>query len=413
MSEILLLRLSADPARCAWQRIDRLGNLLGPARDGTLTQAADSIRGATGQVAVWCTVPQTAVRATELKVPVKDRRRARQAALFAIEDRLLSPLDATHVAQADRDRDGRWPQVAVAHTQMQTWVETLSAAGLDPTRMVCESDLLPRDASLCVLWEPDQVLAVTADGRAVTCTPALATQVLARLCDEGAPIRVWSAPGHDPGPALAALGATGATIEHLPLDRPVVAWFADRVRSPGDQVDLIQGRYRSAQHGGRDLRSWGWAAAAALAVFIVQLGTWVADIRELGLQQQTLEQDMQMVWRDAMGPDARFDRYQARSRFEIALRGAGGSAGAGDTDRFLSMLRTLSTAGDGTGVSLQGLVLASGSLQVLIEAPDVSAVQQLASAVTQRSGAVVEIGDVETSGSTVAAQISIRMTEGG
>jgi type II secretion system protein L len=412
MSEILLLRLSADSNECSWQRIDRLGNLLGPARDGSLAMAADSIRAVPSGVAVWCVVPQEAVRAIEMSVPVQDRRRARQAALYAIEDRVLTPLDDTHVAQADRERNGRWPQVAVSKRQMQAWITRLQEIGLTPTRMICESELLPQIDALRILWEPDRVLAISRDGRTLSCDSAQATKVIQRLRDEDTAIHVWCSQDHDPGPALAELGATGDQIECVTLDRPVVAWFADQARARKDLIDLLQGDYRSTDTGERDLRPWAWAGMAAAAVFVLQLVTWAVEIRELSQRQESLLQEMQTVWHGAMGPSARFDRYQARSRFEIALRGRGDGTDGGGTDRFLNMVQVLANASAGAGVDVQGLVLASDSLQVLIEAPDVSAVQRLASTVTDRSGSAVDIGDVDASGSTVSAQISINMAGG-
>jgi type II secretion system protein L len=409
MSEILLLRLSADPNGCSWQRIDRLGNLLGPANMGSLDQAAESIAGSGRTIAVWCVVPQETVRAIEISVPVKDRRRARQAALYAIEDRVLGSLDETHVAQGEQERDGRWPQVAVSRRQMDAWISRLNDAGLVATRMICESDLLPREASLRLLWEPDRVLATSDDGRTVTCTPAQATKVVGRLCRDGTPIQIWSAQGHDPGPAAAELGAMGASVNTVELDRPVIAWYANQSRQRRDLVNLLQGRYRSAESAGRDLRTWGWAAAAVALVLTLQLITLALEIRELGQRQQVLMQDMASVWQEAMGSGARFDRFQARSRFEIALRGRGASGDAQQTDRFLAMVQILSTAGSGIGIAVDGLVLAADRLQVRIEAPDVSAVQELASLVTERTGAQVDIGEVDAAGTTVTAQININM----
>jgi len=406
MSEILLLRLSADPAHSAWQRVDRLGNLLGPAREGSLALAADAARGA----AVWCVVPQDDVRTAAISVPVKDRRRARQAALFALEDRLLAPLDDTHVAQADRSRDGNWSQIAVAHERMRAWITALAEVGLSATRMLSESELFPVGPSLHVLWEQQRVLALSADGRAVTCKPGQAADVISRLRSDDAPVRIWSAPGQDPGSALAAVEAAGIPVEHLPMDRAVVAWMADQVRQRRDLVDLLQGPYRDERGQRGDLKPWAWVGATAAVLMVVQLLVWVVEIDTLSAQQDTLIQDMETVWRGAMGPGARFDRYQARGRMEIALRGAGGASADGGTDRFLSMLATVASAGAGTGIRIEGLALAPGDLQILVRAPDVSAVQQLASAIEGRAGTTVGIGDVDASGgATVSAQLSIRM----
>ena len=97
--------------------------------------------------------------------------------------------------------------------------------------MICESDLLPpEDGALRVLWEPERVLAVTDDGRAVSCSPTHAPRILARLRGDGGRTLIWSAPGHDPGPAIAELGATGDGVEHRVLDQPVVSWFAGALR---------------------------------------------------------------------------------------------------------------------------------------------------------------------------------------
>lgn len=403
MAEILLLRLDQDCTSCSWQRIDRLGNLLGPAGTGDLTQAAANA----GDARVEVLLPQELLQVVELELPTTRRRQAEAAAAFAFEDKVLDAMDGLHHARPARPREGRWPQAAISRVHMDQLMASLAAAGITPRRLIPESELLPRDDALQLLWETGRVLARAPDGRVVICPPEQVALVLPRLLGEDARIHALIARGTQVGGLLEGLAAQ-AELTRSELDQATTAWFAERLRGERDLLDLRQGDYR-LETGRSDHRRWLPVGIAAALLSVVQLGIWIAEVRGLEAQHAQLLADMQRTYEAAL-PGSRFNRFQARQVMERAAADAGATGTARGSDDFLGLLSAVAAAQAEETVRLDGLSFQNGTLELRLRADDLQVVQRMVERIAGRSGASVTIGDVDTTEAGVRARLTLRRT---
>lgn len=143
MSERLFIRLGRNTEQaCSWlvwseqeQEIIASGELANAQGLATLTERA-------GNRPIDVLVPASAMTLTSVNLPEKGQRQALKALPFMLEEMLADDVDAMHFTVGPRNGDAL-SVVAVAHEQMQTWLNCLTEAGLKVKRIVPDCLALP------------------------------------------------------------------------------------------------------------------------------------------------------------------------------------------------------------------------------------------------------------------------------
>src|SRR5579863_4006534 len=167
MADWLLIRLprvAGDNA--SWLIADSRGSQIGPPQEGPLSLAAPRAAGRR----VCLLVPGSDVLLTEPEVPVKAGARLAQLVPYALEEHLAADIEDLHFAIGKRSADSpRAPVAVVARALLQEWLTTLRAAGLEPSAIYADSDLLPQNPGQAVaLLEADAVVVRPPGGTPVT-----------------------------------------------------------------------------------------------------------------------------------------------------------------------------------------------------------------------------------------------------
>ena len=168
MSSQLVIRLypdqgaAADPAsvQASWIRLES-ENGPSPITNGPLAEAANHSVGAR----VIVLVPGDDILLTEVSIPSQNRQRILKALPFALEDRLVSDVDAMHFAAGARSEGGAIPVCAVSRKKMEHWQEILNQAGIFPHYLMADIYALPsEDKAWNILPEEHRTL-VRVNGR--------------------------------------------------------------------------------------------------------------------------------------------------------------------------------------------------------------------------------------------------------
>jgi general secretion pathway protein L len=354
MLPTLLIRLL--PAGAAeWLALGRDGRVLSGPQAGWPAERAEQ---------VWVLVPAEPVLLLRAPRVARQRRQLEQAVPFAIEEQLVAPVELQHVALSAADDGADLGVAVVAHEAMQGWLAQLRAAGLEPDRLIAESELLP--------WSPGQPTVLIDRSRAV-----LRFAESGVLAGDVAELGAWLAlPGVSaPGAALRWIGAADAAPPDVALQREepgaLLRWFAAQLPHSAP-IELLQGRYAARRGREGAQRTWRWAAALAAFALLLAFGQLALERQQLEARHVAQRAEMEQLLRRAVPGVTRVVDPRAQLAAEYARAGRGGGGGA------LPLLARIAPSIAGSGrYTLDGIEFRGDTLELVVRAADVATLDSL------------------------------------
>jgi general secretion pathway protein L len=295
LADWLLLRLpplaGANPS---WLLVDAHGMSQSGVEVGTLVEAAAVAVGRR----VCVLVPATAVLMAEVSLPVKGGARALQALPFALEEQLVGDIELQHFALGPRDlQTGRTQAAVVMRAQMDEWLESLAAAGIQPELMCSEAALLPANpAQALVLLDQDNLIARPAGLQSLTSTlPALPLTESVDIAFAGTVLAdlelllyatddAWEA-HHG---SISALQARVARLGVQQLRSGLLPWLALQLPA-NNAVNLLQGSYERKSDQQALWRRWRLAAGLAGALLLLTFASQAWSLWRVSRAEQTVD----------------------------------------------------------------------------------------------------------------------------
>jgi len=296
MAETLYLRLDYPaPGEAVWRTSS------GIAGQGAIAEAA--ALGPGRRVVVL--VESAAVLLLEATLPTRKRDRLLQAVPYALEEHLAAEVESLHFALgtplpsvADKSLY-QIPVAVVARSQMDSWLETLKVAGINPHALVPDVLALPiAPGSWTLLVEDNSALLRTG------------TQSGYSLALEWIPLAIEQA-GAAP-PLLRVAVPDGITLNLPPLAVPIaelpcpesgLALLVDGYR-PNTTLDLMQGAYSPREQLDRIWRPWRAAAALLLILLGLHMGELFLEAQQLSAEDLSLRTRMADIYQNTF-PDAK------------------------------------------------------------------------------------------------------------
>ena len=257
-------------------------------------------------------VPGTEVALHASPLPTHGDRQSRQAAPFAVEDEVATPVEDLHFALGSEPEDLAEPRAihVVSAAQMDAWMAQVFARGLTKASLIAEQGVVP-------------------EGHAIDIGP--------RTLGHG-PDGPFSI-GADLPPALlsAILADTGISVSKPGDPLAVLAEWYDAL--DGGAVDLRQGKYRVL----RGFRFTGWdewrvAAGLVMACGIAWLASNILGVRAMQAAADDVRGEIRATYQQAFpGQSVPADPVRAVSR-------ALGDGGGGPRMNFLNATAVLYAA---------------------------------------------------------------------
>ncbi|MBR9835667.1 MAG: hypothetical protein GYB42_10900, partial [Alphaproteobacteria bacterium] len=169
------------------------GSLLYARRKGDGWQVSDRRRDAGPRGRKACMiVPGTEVLGLQAVIPARNEAQARRAAPFAVEDDVGEPIENAHVALGPKPSDPQMPRLinVASNDQMQAWLATLSAAGLQDASLVAAHSILPPGN---VLVEAGALVLGRLNGRTFSMERAVGDDVFISLVENSGEVQVYGA----------------------------------------------------------------------------------------------------------------------------------------------------------------------------------------------------------------------------
>ena len=422
MAEIFVIRVAgADASETDWLAVDSSGARRGEPGHGTLAEAAAAV----GDRRIYVLIPATEVLLTAADVPAKGTRLL-QALPFALEEQVAQDVERLHFAAGERRSNGRTPVAVVEREFLDTLLERLREAGLEPAGVFSEAQGLSRiPGTLSALIEGDRI-----------------------ILNDGAGMEL-ALEGLRPGDALAAIGALdepenreeSAEASEVPrhlliycdsdvaerhelefqalrqqMDSLEVKLLPDGALprlavtvAAGGGINLLQGRYAPRSATGSLLRPW--RAAAALAAVLVALTLIGSGLRyaELRAEDERLRAEVVEAFQAAF-PWVREVR-DPRAQMNSELARLGRASGGEQTPRqFLATLESIGAAmAQTSGTRIEAISYRDGVMDIRLTAPDVATLDRLRKAVDQGGRFTARIQSTDQQEGSVRSRLQIQV----
>jgi general secretion pathway protein L len=375
MADWLLIRLGRAPGgNASWLIADSRGAQVGPPQEGPLSLAAPRAAGRR----VCLLVPGADVLLTEPELPVKAGARLAQLVPYALEEHLADNIEELHFAIGRRAGDSpRAPVAVVARSLLQEWLTTLRAAGLEPSAIYADSDLLPENPGQAVaLLEEDAVVVRPPGGTPVT-LPAAALAEALEIAQAGAEgggrgliLYTGAAEWQQHSAQVEAARARFDGIKVQLLTGGPLALFAQQLSSV-NPINLLQGAYEPTSTQAAGLRAWRVAAMLLAALVGLHVIGKVWQLHVLHDREHQVDASIRDTFHTAMpGVQSTSD---ARRRMEQRLSSTRG-AGQG----LLAALQALAQARDAApGTSVQALTFRDGTLELKLSVRDAASLDHV------------------------------------
>ncbi len=381
MSEVLVIRLSDEPACAAWLTVGEQGQRLSNTLQGSLDEAATHARDRD----VVLLVPGVDATTTRVSLPVARPSRIQQMLPFTLEDFVAEDIDKLMFAAGPKHGDGSIPVAIVAHDRIEQWLDQCREADISPSAVYIDVQGVPETpGSTTILLDGQKIFGRLPDHEPFVFDELPLSEVAAMLAsnDEVAEacrnLIVYTDEQsyrlHQS--EIERLRDAGVNVELSLLHDGILSRLAATlVASPGS--NLLQGPYAVKSDWSQLLRPWQLPAALAAALLLVATLTLAGRYYVLSNEDETLAATLQSNCQSAF-QTANLAACEAEIRSRLALSGDATDVGA--ETGFLDTLSTVAAARDSRMI-FQAVSFRNGVTNLSIVAPDVQSLDSLATAI--------------------------------
>ena len=322
MSERLFIRLGKSSEHpCSWlvwseqeQEIIASGELSDAASLSTLAERA-------GNRPVDVLVPAANMTLTQIMLPEKGQRQALKALPYMLEESLATNVDNMHFVVGPREGE-QLNVAAVAHEQMQIWLEWLHHAGLKVKRIVPDCLALPLEqCRWAAMSVGSEYLIRTSEGSGVSVPKAWSAFALPKLL-------IAAKPNDNESISVASYSDDivfeGVDINNKPLDLPMMLLAKGILNAP---INLLSGIYKPKHEYSKQLLTWKNAAIVVMIAIVLALANKGIAIHQLNNQTTELQAQSEMIFKQAVPGVNRIVNMRSQMGSELrSMQGQGGGA---------------------------------------------------------------------------------------
>lgn len=355
-------------------------------------------------------VPGDQARIHAVEGPARNRRRFLAALPFALEDRLLRPPEAYHLAplSALSRRSGGGPVLTpvavVERERLAAWIEAAERHGRCLVLATPDYLLLPEPAADAWLLDateaplllrfPGPTVGAALNGAVAARPPGALLLALEQA--RAAPQRLIARTrGREQREQVANWRAWlrdfDVELEQIEADLPRSAWLA---RQPLlASCNLLTGPYRPRQRGVFRARRLAPAAGLAAALLLVLATQWFLDGARVRAEHERLTGALESTYRQAF-PEARnlVDPRHQMAQWLLAREQEAGGLTQADLLAWLEQLAPLIDAAD---ARLQGFDFDGENIALALSVPDFETLEALQKQLSQSALARVERAELK------------------
>lgn len=408
MSTYLIVHLKDNNPEqsVSWMRYDTDSGAT-PVAHGALAEVAHQSAGAR----VVILVSALDILITDVVLPTQNRKKMLLALPYALEDELISDIDALHFALGDKIADNKVVAAIVAHDAMRALQTRLVAAGVIADYIIPDVLALPlTEGSWSALLTPGVAL-IKQSALMGFATDAANARTFVELAlkeeSDSAPqkIQLW----RNAEDAEYIDFSLDADLE-LAVDEcdkeGLLALIAKHGFDPKKAINLLQGDYSRRERIGKVFRPWRAAAALAGIWFILKIGMVTSEGMVLDSQNERLRDQVTEIYKSAFPDTKKVVNARVQMERKLAeLRGEGPVSNAG-------FMKLIAESGqvlrDTQGLILQSVRFKTGELDVELEVPSLQMLDELKQKLSSQGGLLVEIQSAASKDNKVQGRLQIK-----
>ena len=355
-------------------------------------------------------VPGEEVLLATARIPAGNRQRTMNAVPYALEDCLATDVDSLHFAIGERPDPTRVHTAAVDRTRMDTWLEKLRQARIEPDVITSEILALPWPVSgsastWVILLNSNQALVRTGQQSGwsadIDNLDALLRIALKEAGEEN-PEQVRIICCTQKPPEL--LADTGITVNIEHSDETALA-ILGRGYNEKHAINFLQGTYNRHEQLGKLWKPWRPAMAMLAILLIIQVSMTVADYLRLKTESDTLAGQIAQTYLRTF-PDAK-KVVNPRAQMEQRLKELRG--GDTEADGFVALLASIGQPLKETpGLEIQRINYTEGKIDLALIIDNLQSLDQLKQRLATQSGLAVNIESASSRDSKVEARLQIK-----
>lgn len=401
MPDTLLIQYRGPDAPLAWLALDERGQVRRAPAAGPRVESA----ALAGVERVVVLLPADRATVLGADVPARGREQLARAVPYAVEDRLIDPLESLHLA-FDELPEGGQRVVALRQDLLAGWLADLRSRGVEPDAARLDALALP--------WRPGRAsLAVDGDGAGAR-RALLRTGPASVWAGDEAELAEWfdvlavDLPTPRPvdlhGREAPRLPPRDAEPVRIDAGRETLVVLSEAVVAGAGGPEILVGRFTPARRGERGRRARRWALGLAVALVLLALADLVAANLALGRRAEALAGAQLALYREAY-PGAP-DTPDPRARIEADLGGAAPGTARGDALELVATVAPLLTRS--TRHVLKALEYRNGALEVVLVGDGLAALDEVRESIAATPGLRAELSQVTASEQGTEGRIVIR-----
>lgn len=331
---------------------------------------------------VWVVLPGEQVVTAEVAVPARNRRQLARVLPFALEDQLTEDVDSLHFVPIAFTPGTSAVAAVVSRELVREVRSTFEAAGLSPTALVADYQLLPVHPGATM------TVAATGGGRIAVLDARGTGAVL-----DAASLELWWQSSDERGGTIAvndaALGRRlaelgGEDVRQWEIGTDFTGWLAHR--APRSIVPNLMPRLDGERRAAR-IPAMRSAAALLLLAAALRLAADGYEYVRLEQAHARLTGETHTLFRELFPEEARIVDVRSQFRSKLAELGQQ-AAGQGEFQFLLSVLAPAA----GRGVTVEEISFRDGALEVACEVGNFSEIDRLRERMAGRGVAVELVG---------------------
>ena len=406
LNNIALLRLGENPEQeVSWgvQDMDKVENQI---HSGLLHEAAKSLSGKR----VVIIVPAIAVVLYHLEIPIRNRQRLQSAIPYALEERLVTPIDQLHFSYTvlKQDRNNSVLQVAVVSGEMmEYWLQLLKENGIRSGQWVTEQQLFPHDdESEITIWADDNHYYISENEKRewllVNGRDSLSSIV--SLLSVNKKIIVWKSANTELSDNI--------TYDHIQSYDDITTLFVDNwSQCSASTINLLQGRFSPGERWKQIAEQWKGVSFIFVLLCVVIMGLGWLELNQLKEQHKYYRDQVDLLYRSSF-PDAKKvvnAKLQMERKLETLKVRKVEAVGALSSLSMIAAIvdKEILSSNAGKGSSLQVLNFKGGEFDLLVFVQSLQSLDRLKERLEDGTGYFVTIQNASSVEGRIEGRIKI------
>ncbi len=411
MSSQIIIRIhqthpGMDPDLVSWVESESDGKY-SEIFQGSLDEISPKLQG--NKVVVI--VPGNDILLTQVSIPTQNKKRLMIALPYALEDQLVTDVEALHFSVGSQHANGDISCAVVERKKMDEWMQRLKQFGIQADFIIPDILSLPvDDISWTLLVEDNDVLIRTGQQSGYSVEIENTEAYLRLLLDENSeqlPERLY---------LFTIDGTTGSLPDLSGLDLEIKEDISGSGMSPlvtglnlDKTINLLQGDYSRREQMGKVWRPWLPAAAMLVSFIVLQLIMTTTDYFLLKSQNDELQAQIKQTYLSALPETKNIvnPRVQMERKLK-ALRGGSGQAGNSALGLISSAAPVMKATKD---LVIRSVRYKEGKLVVDLIIKDLQALDKLKTQLIKQAGFSVDIVSANSRNNQVESRLKLRSAD--